>query len=126
MEVVATHSCAMNELAGIRGKQPEEILLMAGEMVPQSTTYLMGERRGVFRGGHLVFTQNDGDSDKYCQRLADYIKKHKLGPVTVSPPNHNAMYGVPEKENGGHHMVTIYVWSVNHVAFKRWLAEHKK
>lgn len=47
--------------------------------------------------------------------LTAYIRRHRLGPVTVSRPRKNYNSG---------RMLRVYTWTLNRDALKRWAAAH--
>lgn len=71
---------------------------------------------GVWRTG--TKGRADGLPVGYCKRLANYITKHKLGVVVMSPPQVNPVHP--------HRKVSSYVWNIDAKAFEKWVKTRKK
>jgi len=63
-------------------------------------------------------------------RFAEYLIKHKLGEVTISPGRHNPLHperilkkdGQPTGEVVG--LLHVFIWAVDPIALNEWYKEH--
>lgn len=124
-----TSCCGMRELY-IGGSTPLQCMKTVTQNV-SSRVYSSKTRSYVQHFGlafsHVVFTQNVHPNDfaeydkgtyGYGHRLAAYIKKNKLGNITVSKTATN-----PNTENP----ITVFLWTINKAGLERfWSVKIKR
>lgn len=71
-------------------------------------------RFAIFSESNFTWNYHHGMTD-YGQKLAAYIKQHKLGKVTKS--------NTAQNPNSGNN-VTVWIWSVDWDALKKWAADN--
>ena len=117
-------NCGMRDLyIGYEERDPEKILKqLCKSKYCQTIRYRYpAESVKEFspRFSHIVFSQAVATYDHYTygKRLAAYIRKHKLGHVSVSKTAPN-----PNTRN----QITAFVWTLDPAGLKRWWSERNK
>lgn len=149
MEIHETDCCAVSELGHISEETgPSEIIRRVCEDLTESSAYgYWDATKGtwikppkstkfiskpsafyIFTGVEKVIKLKDNVDRfgfeyevpiKYGSRLASYIKRHKLGTVTVAPLK-------PNRRNHPDHLVRVWVWTPSEFGLQKWWAKHVK
>lgn len=100
--------CGVHEISGISRDDPVTVLI---------DIYNAPLNRPGNRGGFLIFTARAEPMYKYGENFKNYINEYRLGNVIESHVRNNQRY----IDNGEReHLLKIYIWEIDRVAFAKW------